>query len=78
MNGTIGKSAEAMYAFVEEMKKFIHVPVVFIDERFSTQEAEKMLISADVRREKRKKTIDKIAAALILEGRLRQIGMKNT
>ncbi len=44
--------------------------VVYWDERFSTAEAERMLISADVGRKSRRKVVDKVAAALILQSYL--------
>ncbi len=47
-----------------------NIPVVFQDERFTTLQAEKVLIEADVSRNKRKKVIDKQAAVLILQGYL--------
>lgn len=43
------------------------VKIVWQDERLSTDEAEKILINADVSREKRKKVIDKQAAVIIME-----------
>ena len=38
------------------------------DERLSTMAAERLLISADVSRKKRKQVIDKMAAVVILQG----------
>ena len=38
------------------------------DERFTTAEAERVLLAGDVKRAKRKRVIDKQAAALILQG----------
>lgn len=46
------------------------VEVVYWDERFSTAEAERVLVSAGVRRDKRRRVVDKLAAALILQGYL--------
>lgn len=54
--------------FVELLQKYTQVPVVFEDERFTTMEAERVLISGGVRRENRKQSIDSIAASYILEG----------
>ncbi|MBD2794899.1 Holliday junction resolvase RuvX, partial [Xenorhabdus sp. CUL] len=42
--------------------------VVMWDERLSTMAAERLLISADVSRKKRKQVIDKMAAVVILQG----------
>lgn len=46
------------------------VKCVWQDERFTTVIAEKVLIEADIKREKRKKVIDKQAATLILQSYL--------
>ncbi len=71
MNGTRGEMAEKVSAFADKLRESVDVPVVYVDERLSTMEAERLMISADVSREKRRKSIDKIAAAIILETRLR-------
>jgi putative Holliday junction resolvase len=44
--------------------------IVYMDERFTTAEAERLLISADVRRDSRRKVVDKVAASLILQSYL--------
>jgi putative Holliday junction resolvase len=74
MDGSAGTMAEKVSAFSDLISKRIDLPVTFIDERLSTAEAERMMISADLSRKKRKKSIDKVAAAIILEGRLRRGG----
>ena len=61
--------------FIEQLKQATDIKVVCQDERFSTKEARKLLLEADMRREKRKDVIDKIAASYILEDYLRR--MKN-
>lgn len=68
MNGTIGPSGEACQAFAKEVKQRFELPVALWDERLTTVAAERMLISADVSRKKRKKVIDKMAAVMILQG----------
>ncbi len=70
MDGTDGTRVEFTYNFTNELKKYTDVPIVYQDERLSTVSAEKMLISADVSREKRKKVIDKVAASIILQNYL--------
>ncbi|NPC93475.1 Holliday junction resolvase RuvX [Bacillus sp. WMMC1349] len=70
MNGSIGPRGEASQKFAELLENTFHIPVVLWDERLSTMAAEKMLISADVSRQKRKKVIDKMAAVMILQGYL--------
>lgn len=68
MNGTIGPRAEAVMAFAEALKEKTGLPVHFWDERLTTVEATKMMINAGMRRDKRKKNVDRIAAVLILQG----------
>ncbi|MFN2745126.1 MULTISPECIES: Holliday junction resolvase RuvX [Bacillus] len=70
MNGSVGPRGEASQKFAQVLEDAFHVPVVLWDERLSTMAAEKMLISADVSRQKRKKVIDKMAAVMILQGYL--------
>ena len=70
MNATIGPQGEKVLAFIEQLKARIDLPIKTWDERLSTVAAERMLIQADVSRSKRKKVIDKMAAAVILQGYL--------
>ncbi|WP_134686138.1 Holliday junction resolvase RuvX [Brevibacillus migulae] len=70
MNGTIGPSGENCKAFAEKVAARTSLPVHLWDERLTTMAAQKMLIAADVSRQKRKKVIDKMAAVLILQGYL--------
>jgi len=71
MNGSIGERAQVSEAFVETIKEsYPKMKVVLWDERLSTVAAEKILISADMRREKRKKIIDMMAAVVILQNYL--------
>ncbi|MGP3781192.1 Holliday junction resolvase RuvX [Bacillus sp. 4A_MP3] len=70
MNGTIGRRGEASQTFAKLLETAYNVPVVLWDERLTTMAAEKMLIAADVSRQKRKKVIDKMAAVMILQGYL--------
>jgi len=70
MNGTIGSQGEKVLIFVDKLKNKLDIEVILWDERLTTVAAEKMLISADVSRKKRKKVIDKLAAVYILQGYL--------
>jgi putative holliday junction resolvase len=76
MDGTKGDSAKKVTEFVEAVSSGLNIPVATYDERLSTKESEKFLISSDVSRKKRKGVIDKIAAQLILESYLQR--MKNS
>lgn len=70
MNNTIGDRAEKSLEFKEMLKRRTGLPVVMWDERLTTVEAERTLIESKVRREDRKKYVDKIAAVFILQGYL--------
>lgn len=72
LNGTMGPSAQKVMTFVGQLRERVTVPVETWDERLTTAEAEKMLIATDTRRAKRRKVIDQIAAALILQNYLRR------
>lgn len=67
MNGTIGPQGEKTMKFAEKIKNKFNIELIYEDERLTTMAAEKMLIAGDVRREKRKKVIDKVAATYILQ-----------
>ena len=63
-------------SFVEELKKYTDIPIVFEDERFTTLEARRVLIEGNVSRKDRKGVIDKIAASYILESYINKITKK--
>jgi len=67
MDGTEGERAIATRTFGEQLKEKTGLPVVYLDERLTSVSAERLLISADVRRENRKKVIDKVSATIILQ-----------
>jgi len=68
MNGTIGPRGEICIAFADTVRDILQLPVHLWDERLTTVSAERTLLEADVSRKKRKQVIDKMAAALILQG----------
>lgn len=72
MDGTEGKSAEMVKSFAALLKQKCNVNIVFEDERLTSVEAEEILLSANVKREKRKELIDKVAAQLILQQYLKR------
>jgi len=65
--GQEGPAAMRARAFAEKLRAALQLPVELIDESFSTVEAEEVLLAADMSRAKRKKVIDKLAAAVILQ-----------
>lgn len=76
MNNTLGERAEKTLEFKEMLERRTGLSVVMWDERLTTVEAERTLIESSVRRENRKKYIDKIAAVIILQGYLDSLSMK--
>ena len=67
MDGSEGERARLHRAFGQKLSDFSGVTVHFVDERLTSAEAEEILISSGVRREKRKELIDKLSAQIILQ-----------
>jgi putative holliday junction resolvase len=70
LKNEMGIAAQKRVQEVEWYQSRITVPMVMWDERLSTKEVERMLIAADVRRDKRKEVIDMLAAQRILQNYL--------
>jgi putative holliday junction resolvase len=68
LSGELGEMAREVEGFAEKLRARTTIPIHLWDERFTTSEAENLLISADVRRGKRKEVRDTVAASLILQG----------
>lgn len=70
MNGSIGERGETSQVYANYLEEKYNIKTVLWDERLSTMAAERVLLEADVSRNKRKKVIDKMAAVMILQGYL--------
>jgi len=70
MNGSYGPAAQQAETFAATLRTAITVPITMRDERLTTLQANKMLIQANVRRDKRKKKVDQTAAAILLQSYL--------
>ncbi|OFX14861.1 MAG: hypothetical protein A2Z18_06335 [Armatimonadetes bacterium RBG_16_58_9] len=70
-DGEEGPRAAKVRDFSDRLAKRLRIPVEAWDERFSTDEAEEVLIEMDVSRAKRRKVIDAVAATVILTSYLR-------
>lgn len=70
MNGTEGIRAELTNEFKEKLERRTGLPVALWDERLTTVAADRAMMEAGVRRENRGSYVDRIAAALILQGYL--------
>jgi putative holliday junction resolvase len=67
LSGREGPAARLARSFGTEITDATGLPVVFLDERFTTSTAESAMLSANVRRSRRRQSIDKVAAAVILQ-----------
>ena len=70
MDGTVGPRAEKYAAFAKRLEEAAGMPVVLWDERRTTVEAHNILHASGKRMKEHKKTVDAVAATLILEGYL--------
>lgn len=70
MDGTLGPRAEKYAAFARRLEEATGLPVALWDERRTTVDAHRILFDAGKNGKKRKKTVDAVAASLILEGYL--------
>lgn len=75
MDGSYGEAAAKVREFVTVLKETITVPLRTWDERLTSAQANRVLIQANVRREVRKEKVDKMAAALLLQGFLDSLAM---
>lgn len=65
MDGSLSEQTKKTLAFKEKLAR-LGLPIVEIDERWTTMAAEQAMLSGDLSRKKRKKKVDKVAAILIL------------
>lgn len=70
LNGTISSRSEKTFDLKKELESKYNIEVIMQDERLSTTEAEKILISNNEKRKNRKKVIDKMASTIILQSYL--------
>lgn len=70
MDGSYGSAALKVQAFVSALKGAITVPIETWDERLTSAQANRVLLQANVRRDKRKRKVDKMAAAILLQSYL--------
>jgi len=70
MNGSIGRQAEKVKAFVQRLCSHTEIPVEFRDERLTTVSARRLMQAAQSKKTKRKARDDAVAAAIILQGYL--------
>jgi len=78
MTGSESAQTKLVLKFAEQLKDYLHIPVHFQDERLSSFGAEEKLTFAKFTRGKKRKRLDAIAAAEILEAFLEQKTPRNS
>jgi putative Holliday junction resolvase len=73
LDGSIGRQAERVLSFSSALSESTDVPVDTWDERLSTVSAERLLLGAGVKRDKRRARRDAMAAAIILQSYLDRV-----
>lgn len=68
MDGSESSQTLKTKEFIEILRnEILNIPIEVLDERLTSMVAEKLLISADISRAKRKQVIDKMSATIILQ-----------
>lgn len=70
MDGSYGPAAQRVREFVIALKEAIPMPIRTWDERLTSVTANRLLSEGNVRGEKRKEKVDKVAAAVLLQSYL--------
>ena len=67
MNGSSGPAAQAAIGEAAALATVVGVPVVTFDERRTTVTADQAMMEANMRAQARRRIVDKIAAAVMLQ-----------
>ncbi len=67
MDGSVGRAATDALVETDELRKVLAVPVETFDERLTTVTADRSMIERNMRADARRKVVDKIAAAVLLQ-----------
>lgn len=73
MDGSLGRQAESVRGFLDQLSQVLEVPIDTRDERLSTVAASRRMIEGGAKRGSVKGRIDAAAAAFILQGYLDQV-----
>ncbi|MHC4476144.1 MAG: Holliday junction resolvase RuvX [Planctomycetota bacterium] len=74
MDDSVGPEARRAFRFGEQLERQLNLPVHFQDERLSTFSAEQKLTPAELTKKRKKRHLDAVAAAEILEAFLEKKG----
>ncbi len=67
LDGSLGRAATAALVEVDELAGALDVPVETVDERLTTVSADRALRASNVKGEARRRVVDKVAAAILLQ-----------
>lgn len=67
MNGSVGKAAASALAEAEALGEVVGVPVVTFDERLTTVSADRSMMERKMKADARRRVVDKVAAAVMLQ-----------
>jgi len=70
MDGSRGEKAQEAAVFAGLLKEAANLPVILWDERLTSRQAQRVLLEGGVSRTQRKRTTDKVAAAVLLQSYL--------
>lgn len=70
MNGTVGDRGKKTKRFKKLLEEMLSIPIILWDERLTTVSAHSLMNETNVRGKKRKDSVDRIAAAFILQAYL--------
>ena len=70
LDGSFGPEAKSARELADELRKASSLPVELVDERLTTVAAERSLVAGGMRRAKRKLSVDRVAATLLLQSHL--------
>ena len=73
LDNEVGEQAQRSLDFKEMLVDLTQLPVVLVDERFTSKIASDMMKEQNLKRKKRKNSIDTMAATVILQGYLDQL-----
>jgi putative holliday junction resolvase len=70
MSGSESRQGEYTREFAERLGRYLQLPVIFLDERLTSVEADRLMRESGASLEKRKNAVDRLAAVLLLESYL--------
>jgi len=70
MDGSEGEQSQKVRRFCDTFARNSGIDLIYEDERMTSAQSERMLIESGMRRDRRRKVIDKMAATLILQSYL--------